>query len=479
MREDTICAVSGGGIGAGISKIRLSGPDAIPIADKIFAGESSQVGGLASVRSHSICYGVIRDFGEIVDEVLLSVMRAPRTYTREDVVEIDCHGGIVPARRVMELLLRKGARTAQPGEFTKRAFLNGRIDLSQAEAVMDIIEAETEENAKAAVGQLEGRLSKKINAVRNEIIELLARIEVVFDYPEHDEEQITTKACIEKLIEINNTLSEYAENYESGRIAKDGIRVTITGSPNVGKSSLLNAIAGFDRAIVTEIPGTTRDTIEEHINVNGIKVILTDTAGIHETEDLIERLGIDRARKELSKADIVIYVVDIAEEIVDIAEEISDAIKNLPADLHGNPEDIYRIIVFNKSDMVDDPEAKVGSAEFEKNIPKNIFEESIIASAKENIGIDKIFDTIDYIVRNKISKIQLEEVFVVSMRHKDLIIKAKEATIAALDACQNQMTLDCISVDIKAAADYLGEITGESTGEDVINEIFSRFCLGK
>jgi tRNA modification GTPase len=468
VKEDTICAVSGGGIGAGISKIRMSGPDAIAIADKIFVSKSGQCRDLANVHSHTISYGLIKDSGEILDEVLISVMRTPKTYTREDVVEIDCHGGIVTARRVMELLLRAGARSAQPGEFTKRAFLNGRIDLSQAEAVMDIIEAETEENAKAAVGQLEGKLSRKIAAVRNDIVELLARIEVVFDYPEHDEEQITTELCKEKLNEIVNTLSEFAQNYESGRIVKDGIRVAITGSPNVGKSSLLNAIAGFDRAIVTEIPGTTRDTIEEHINVNGIKVILTDTAGIHDTEDKIEKLGIDRALKEVSNADIIILVTDISGSISEIKKDLS-------AGNHIGSEYGHRIIVFNKSDIVDDLVTKVENIRSENSI----LDELIIASAKDNIGIDKIFKKIDYIVRNKIAKIPLEDVFVVSMRHKELIVKAKEAATAALSACENKMTLDCICVDIKIAADHLGEVTGENTGEDVMNEIFSRFCLGK
>ncbi|HHV98733.1 MAG TPA: tRNA uridine-5-carboxymethylaminomethyl(34) synthesis GTPase MnmE [Clostridiaceae bacterium] len=455
FESDTIAAISTPHGTGGIGIIRISGDEAFDIAARIFKSRKK----FNDIKSHTISYGKIVDpsTGETIDEVLLSKMEKPNTFTREDVVEINCHGGIVVLKRVLELVLAEGARLAEPGEFTKRAFLNGRIDLSQAEAVIDLINSKNAESSKAAVRQLEGRLSEKLSVIRKLLIELIASIEVTVDYPEHDIEEITAVQINEELGKIISKLRDLARSFERGKVIREGISAVIVGKPNVGKSSLLNELSGKNRAIVTDIPGTTRDIIEEYININGIPIRILDTAGIRETKDVVEKIGVDRAQREIENADLVIMMLDARTGM----EESDTAIYN-------KIKDKKKIIILNKIDLAD----KVD----EDSLPEGV--NIIKMSLKEGIGIEQLEDEItNLFFKGEI--ISNDEVLLTNVRHKQLIDMAIKSINDARNAYENGMPIDMMTIDIKNAAEYIGQITGESVSEDVVHEIFSRFCLGK
>lgn len=455
FENDTIAAISTAHGTGGIGIIRMSGEKAFDIASRVFKGKKN----FMEMGSHTISYGKIINpvNSEIVDEVLISKMKNPNSFTREDMVEINCHGGPVIQRNLLELIVSLGARLAEPGEFTKRAFLNGRMDLSQAEAVIDIINSKTSESSRAAINQLEGKLSKKIKEARKILIELIAHIEVTVDYPEHDIEEVTGKKVYDDIMMVKEKLKVLIKGFEKGRIIREGINAVIIGRPNAGKSSLMNELAGKNKAIVTDVPGTTRDIIEEYININGIPVKIVDTAGIRQTEDVVERIGVEKAEKAIEQADLVILVIDAKAGITE--EDVS---------ILGKLHNKKHVILLNKIDLIE--EYKDLPLLKEKNVIK--------ASIKNDIGID--------ILENEITNLFLKgeinvnsEVIVTNIRHKALIDKALKSLEEACNAYENSMPLDFITIDIKNAAESLGQITGESVSEDVMNEIFSRFCIGK
>lgn len=458
MTEDTIAAISTAQGTGGISIIRISGEKAFDIAKEMFIGKKD----FNQIKSHSINYGKILDKEtcEVLDEVLVAKMKSPHTFTKEDVVEINCHGGSVVVKRILELILKKGARLAEPGEFTKRAFLNGRIDLSQAEAVIDLIHSKTDESSKAAIGQLEGKLSRKLKEIREKMIELIAHIEVTVDYPEHDIEEITGQKVYSEIQVIQEKLLRVIEGFEKGRIIREGINVVIVGRPNVGKSSLLNELSGKNKAIVTDIPGTTRDIIEEYININGIPVKILDTAGIRETSDLVERIGVEKARKAIENADLIIMMLDASAGIQD---EDLDILRQI--------EKKKVIVLINKIDLADNKAVEDVKGQLGENL-------WIETSLKSDTGVEKLCDTIsELFLKGEVNPNQ--EIMVTNVRHKSLIDKAINSIREACTAYEGGMPLDCITIDIKNAAEYLGQITGESVTEDVMKQIFSRFCIGK
>lgn len=453
--SDTIAAISTAHGTGGIGIIRISGERAFEIAAAIFRGKKP----FDEIKSHTLSYGKIVEpvSGETIDEVLVSKMKKPNTFTKEDVVEINCHGGTVVLKKILELVVREGARLAEPGEFTKRAFLNGRIDLSQAEAVIDLINSKTDESSRAAVDQLEGKLSGKIREVRNKLVELIAHIEVTVDYPEHDIEEITGQKVYEEAGVIRDKLYRIVKGFEKGRVIREGINVVIIGKPNVGKSSLLNELAGKNKAIVTDIPGTTRDIIEEYINIHGIPVRMTDTAGIRETEDVVERIGVEKAEKAIDAADLIILMIDAGTGVNADDRKLLEKVKNKKV-----------VVLLNKIDIAD------AAPELPGLEGKTVIKTSL----KEDIGIDRLEEEISRLfLKGEINANQ--EVLVTNVRHKNLIDKAIGNIEEACTAYENGMPLDLITIDIKNAAENLGQITGESVSEDVMQEIFRRFCIGK
>ena len=459
MINDTIAGVSTAVGNSGISVVRLSGPEAVLIADRIFKGKKT----VDAQKSHTVQYGKIvsPETDEIIDEVLLTKMEAPRTYTREDVVEISSHGGYTIARDLLNLLYNNGARPADAGEFTKRAFLNGRIDLSQAEAVMDIIQARTQRLSKVAIRQLEGDVSQSINQIRESIILLLSNIEVNLDYPEYDAEEVTVNQIKEETEKIIKVLDELIKSFKFGKLLKEGMEVVIAGKPNVGKSSLMNRLTRKNKSIVTHIPGTTRDIIEDYINIKGIPVKLLDTAGVRSTDDLVEQHGVERSLKAISDADLVIIIFDSSEEINKEDQSIINKAKE---------EHKPYILCFNKIDLIknekrletlkrENPDAKFISIQKDSGVEQ--IEESIFSFATEN---NQDIDN---------------QTLITNARHENLLKKAKEYLKAVLANCQMSMTLDILALDLKSALEELGKITGDHADVDVVNAIFSRFCLGK
>lgn len=458
--EDTIAAISTSPGAGGIGIIRISGTMAVQAADNIFRISTKRAADnntVARMSSHTLKHGYIIDpeTHEMIDECILSLMKAPRSYTKEDVVEINCHGGSAVVRKILSLVFKTGVRPAEPGEFTKRAFLNGRIDLSMAEAVMDIINAGSEAGRKAAAAQLSGRLKREINGIREKLKLCLAEIEVALDYPEYEMDEDTASAAMILLKETKETLSGLARTFYQGRIIKEGIRIAIAGIPNAGKSSLLNLLSGRERAIVTDIPGTTRDTIEESVDLGGIPIILTDTAGLRETDDTVEKIGVDRSYEAIEGSDIVLFVADISSvERAELSKKLYDEIRS------------GRIItLLNKSDIADERAAAVFG------------EEGIRISVKNEQGIEdiikKIRDTAE------LGSLGEDRTIITSERHKQLLDKALEALDKASESYEMRMPLDCISYDIWECGKYLGEITGEAIEDDVMETIFSKFCLGK
>jgi tRNA modification GTPase len=454
--NDTIAAISTPyGTGA-IAIVRMSGKDSFAIASSVLKCPVP----FEKIASHRVVHGKVVDpeSGETVDDVLVVKMDSPSTFTGEDTVEINCHGGIVIQRRVLGLLLKYGARPAEPGEFTKRAFLNGRIDISQAEAVCDLICAKTELSSKAAIRQLEGRLSVLLKKVRQSLVSILASIDATIDYPDQDIEEVTTNEACEEVKTIRSQLQELISQYEKGKILREGINAVIAGMPNVGKSSLLNRLAGEEKAIVTDIPGTTRDVIEEYISIRGIPVRIMDTAGITETPDRVEQIGVERALKIIEEADLVILMLDASKGI---REEERELLNKVSGRRH--------IVVLNKIDLV----RGTGISD----IPGIDGIEAIPASMLDGTGLDRLEERISEIFMH--DPADTGDILLTNARHKFLLEEAMESLERALTAYNNGMPLDIMAIDIMDAANSIGSITGESIEEEVINEIFSKFCIGK
>ena len=450
--EDTICAIStASGVGA-ISIIRVSGNESIKIVNKLFSGKD-----LTKVDSHTINYGHIVNNNEIIDEVLVSVMLAPKTFTVEDVVEINCHGGIATTNKVLELLLTKGARLAEPGEFTKRAFLNGRIDLTQAESVMDLINSKTDQNRKVAIKGLNGNVSNLIKVLRQEMVELLASIEVNIDYPEYEEYEVMTNEKISpKIKEIKEKLLKIINESENGKILTTGIKTIIIGKPNVGKSSILNKLLDEDKAIVTDIEGTTRDTVEGNITINGVSLNLIDTAGIRETEDIVESIGVEKSISLVNEADLVILVLNYNEELTEEDKKILDIAKDKKV-----------IVVINKNDL----DKKINESEIK-------YSNIIYTNTKSLDGINSLKDKIVELF-NLEELSQNDNTFLTNVRQISLAKEAYQILEEVDKGIENQVPVDMIEIDIKRSWEKLGEIIGETYTEELIDQLFSQFCLGK
>ncbi|MGG3886837.1 tRNA uridine-5-carboxymethylaminomethyl(34) synthesis GTPase MnmE [Brevibacillus panacihumi] len=458
MKFDTIAAVATPMGEGGIAVIRVSGPEAIEVVDKIYKGKQK----LSTVDTHTIHYGHLVDpqSGDLIEEVLVSVMKAPRTFTREDVVEVNCHGGIVSVERVLGLILEYGARLAEPGEFTKRAFLNGRVDLSQAEAVIDLIRAKTDRAMKVALHQVEGKLSRLIRNLRQNLIEAMAHIEVTLDYPEHDVEEFTQNFLREKCMEVREEVGRLLQTAKQGKILREGLSTAIIGRPNVGKSSLLNSLVQEEKAIVTDVAGTTRDVIEEYVNVRGVPLRLIDTAGIRETEDVVEKIGVEKSRQLLQKADLVLLVVNYNEPLSPDDYAIFETAKGFSV-----------IVIVNKFDL---PQ-KIDLEEVKRHFPDQPL---IMTSAKMEQGIELLEKAIaDIFFAGRVQQDDLT--YVSNARHIHLLRQAERAIDDALAGIDQLMPVDMIQIDIKKAWELLGEVIGESVGEDLIDQIFSQFCLGK
>lgn len=458
MEFDTITAISTPKGEGAIAIVRLSGDDAVNIANKLFKEKDLNI-----VDSHTIHYGHLVDpsSGNTVEEVMVSVLRAPKTFTREDVVEINCHGGIFSVNKVLELVLSQGARLAEPGEFTKRAFLNGRIDLSQAEAVMDLIRSKTDRAMAIAMNQVEGRLSKLVNGLRQTLLEILAHIEVNIDYPEYDDvEEMTNSVLIEKAKTVRIEIQKLLETSKQGKILREGLSTVIIGRPNVGKSSLLNTLVQESKAIVTDIPGTTRDVIEEYVNVKGVPLRLIDTAGIRETKDVVEAIGVERSKKVLNLADLVLFVLNNN-------ESLTDEDKTLFEQMSG--KDV--IVIINKTDLP-------------QNLNMNEVKELIgdvtlvTTSLKEEQGIDDL----EKAIANLYFEGQIEAqdlTYLSNARHIALLKQAEQTINDAIEAMNNGMPIDLVQIDLTRAWELLGEIVGDTVQESLINQLFSQFCLGK
>ena len=454
--NDTIVAISTAlGVGA-ISIVRLSGKDAISIVNNCFNGKD-----LTKVKTHTINYGFIKDNDEVIDEVLVSIMRAPKTYTTEDIVEINCHGGIIATNRILETMLNNGARLAEPGEFTKRAFLNGRINLVESESVMDLIESKTNDARRLAISTIQGNITKLIREYRSTLKDLLSQIEVNIDYPEYYDIEVVTKDNIKNSIEVlKKDLDKLIKESNNVMPMKQGIKTVILGKPNVGKSSILNKLLNEDKAIVTNIAGTTRDIVEGEINLDGIIINIIDTAGIRDATDEVEKIGVDKSKKIAEEADLIIAIFDCSKELTDDDKKILKIIKNKKS-----------IIILNKIDL-------------NKKISKNnetlssVSDKIIEISAIKNIGIENLYEKISEMFN--LNEINIDnEVLITNIRHKDLINKAIQKIQETKTTIENHMPIDIVAIYIKDILEALGSITGETISEDIINEIFSKFCLGK
>ena len=467
MKKDTIAAISTGMTNSGIGIVRISGEEAFAVIDRIYKGKEK----LSEADSHTIHYGYICQGTDTIDEVLVSVMRAPRTFTGEDTVEINCHGGTYVVQRVLETVLENGARTAEPGEFTKRAFLNGKMDLSQAEAVIDVIHSKNEYALKSSLGQLKGSVKRKIEEMRKEILYHTAFIETALDDPEHisvDGYGETLKKVSE---EIKIELQKLIDSSDDGRILTEGIQTVIVGKPNAGKSSLLNVLSGRERAIVTDIEGTTRDILEEQIQIQGLNLNIIDTAGIRDTEDIIEKIGVDKAKEYVKDADLVIYVVDASRGLDENDEKIFHLVYNKKTIILLNKSDLDTVVTKEdiKQKIAEINQTALGEAE---DIPM------IDISAKEEKGIREF----EEILKRMFLKGSLsfnEEIYITNVRQKEALKNALESMKRVIASIDNDMPEDFYTIDLMDAYDSLGSITGETIGEDLVNEIFSKFCMGK
>ena len=458
MKTDTIAAIATAMTNSGIGIIRISGEEAVEVADKMIRLKSSEKK-LADCKSHTIHYGFAVDGDEVIDEVMVLLMLAPKSYTREDTVEIDCHGGTLVMTRILELVIKSGARPAEPGEFTKRAFLNGRIDLAQAESVIDVINAKNDFALKASIDQLQGSISEKIGTIRSEILHEIAFIESAIDDPEHYQLESYGDHLMQIVDEISGKIADLLKNAKNSSILKEGIRTVIVGKPNSCKSSLLNTLVGKDRAIVTDIAGTTRDVIEEQIRLNGISLNVIDTAGIRNTEDIVEKIGVDKAREYVETADLVIYVVDASIPLDEDDKKIIEILK-----------DRNTIILLNKSDLT----SVITEEEMKGYLNKRI----LSISAKHRIGIDELENTIEEMFFD--GKIQMnEEVYITNARHTASLMEVQGSLKLVKQSILDGMPEDFYSIDLMNAYEELGKIIGESVEDDLVNEIFSKFCMGK
>ena len=458
IMETTIAAISTAMSASGIGIVRMSGPESMDVISRIYRSKNGGKN-IKDVKSHTIHYGYIFDGEEVVDEVLVMVMRAPRTYTGEDTVEIDCHGGVYAMKKVLETVLRNGAQIAEPGEFTKRAFLNGRLDLSQAEAVMDVIQAKSAVALKSSLQQLKGSVLRAIKEIRSSILYQIAFIESALDDPEH----ISLEGYPEKLRKIVDEEYEKVETLlksaDDGRMIQEGIKTVILGKPNAGKSSLLNFLVGEDRAIVTDIAGTTRDTLEEYISLHGISLRIIDTAGIRETEDVVEKIGVGKAKKMAEDADLILYVVDSSLPLDENDREIMELLGGRKS-----------IVIYNKTDL----ESVVDIKELKEKTGSPVIPVSVV----EETGITELEETIKKMFfRGEISFD--DEVYITNARHKTALEEALESLKMVRESIETGMSEDFFSIDLMSAYESLGKIVGESVGEDLVNEIFSRFCVGK
>ncbi|CEQ32029.1 tRNA modification GTPase TrmE [[Clostridium] sordellii] len=456
--DDTIAAIATAPGEGGIGIIRISGEKSLQVANDIFKSVSGKK--IEEYNTRTLIYGHVIDGEKIIDEVLVAYMKGPNSYTTEDVIEINCHGGFISVKKILELVLSKDVRLADQGEFTKRAFLNGRIDLAQAEAIIDVINAKTEMAHSVAQTQLEGALSKKIKDLRHDITEMLAHITVSIDFPDEDVEHITYNTLKERSIQLQKEINKLYDTAESGKILRDGLKTVIVGKPNVGKSSLLNAVLGENRAIVTDIPGTTRDIIEEFVNIKGIPLKIVDTAGIRETEDIVEKIGVEKSREFFNLADLSIVVLDSSRNLDKEDIEILEAVQPNKTIVLLNKTDLEQVIEIDK-------------------VKEYIDEDNIInISALQHEGIEKIHEKIEDMVfagavRNS------SDLVVTNSRHKDALYKAKQSIADAIMAIESYMPLDFIEVDFKNIWDYLGYINGDTVTEDLLDTIFSNFCIGK
>ena len=459
MDFDTITSISTPMGEGAIGIVRLSGPQAIEIGDILYKGKKK----LSEVETHTINYGHIIDpeTNETVEEVMVSVLRAPKTFTREDIIEINCHGGILTINRILELTMTYGARMAEPGEYTKRAFLNGRIDLSQAEAVMDFIRSKTDRASKVAMNQIEGRLSDLIKKQRQSILEILAQVEVNIDYPEYDDvEDATTDFLLEQSKRIKEEINQLLETGAQGKIMREGLSTVIVGRPNVGKSSMLNNLIQDNKAIVTEVAGTTRDVLEEYVNVRGVPLRLVDTAGIRDTEDIVEKIGVERSRKALSEADLILFVLNNNEPLTEDDQTLFEVIKN---------EDV--IVIINKTDL----EQRLDVSELREMIGDMPL---IQTSMLKQEGIDELEIQIKDLFFG--GEVQNQDMtYVSNPRHISLLKQARQSIQDAIDAAESGIPMDMVQIDLTRTWEILGEIIGESASDELIDQLFSQFCLGK
>ena len=457
MGTDTIAAIATAMTSSGIGIVRISGDEAVSITDRIFEMKNQKK--LEDMPTHTIHYGHIHDGDEVIDEVMVVLMREPKSYTREDTVEIDCHGGVYVMKRILETVIKYGARPAEPGEFTKRAFLNGRIDLSQAESVIDVINSKNEFALKSSLSQLSGSVSEKIKEIRGTVLHEIAFIESALDDPEH----ISLDGYPEKLSgivsDVIKKIDKLLANSDNGKMLKEGISTVIVGKPNAGKSSLLNSLVGEEKAIVTDIAGTTRDVLEEQINLNGILLNIIDTAGIRDTEDVVEKIGVERAKKYLNNADLVIYVVDTSTALDENDHEIMELLK-----------DRHAIVLLNKSDL-----SPVTTVE---DIRKHLDKKMISISAKEQTGMDDLEETIKEMFFSGEVTFN-DEVYITNIRHKTALQEARNSLNLVVQSILDGMPEDFYSIDLMNAYEELGNIIGESVEDDLVNEIFSKFCMGK
>ncbi|MEG0962151.1 MAG: tRNA uridine-5-carboxymethylaminomethyl(34) synthesis GTPase MnmE [Lachnospiraceae bacterium] len=463
MKTDTIAAIATAMTNSGIGIVRISGEDAYTIIDKIYRSKNGTKK-LSQEKSHTIHYGYIQDDEKVVDEVMVLIMSGPHSYTTEDTVEIDCHGGTLVMKRILETVIKYGARPAEPGEFTKRAFLNGRIDLSQAESVIDVINAKNDFALESSINQLKGTVKEKIRTIRDRVIHEIAFIESALDDPEHISLEGYSEillAIIKKIIaEVRNLLA----SSENGALLKEGINTVIIGKPNAGKSSLMNVMLGRERAIVTDMAGTTRDILEEQINLNGITLNIIDTAGIRDTDNIVEKIGIDKTKKYLSNADLIIYLVDSSTKLDENDEKIIEMLYDKKV-----------IILLNKSDL---PQ-KISEKELKKILLEKQMEHPIISiSAKEAIGINSLEEKIKILFFNGEVTFN-DEIYITNVRQKVSLQSALESLELVQQSIENKMPEDFYSIDLMSAYEELGSIIGESMGEDLVNEIFSKFCMGK
>ena len=458
MKTDTIAAIATAMSNSGIGIVRISGDEALDVADRIFRPKKGSRK-VSDMETHTIHYGYVTDGDEVIDEVMLLIMKAPRSYTCEDTIEIDCHGGVLVMKKILETVLKYGARPAEPGEFTKRAFLNGRIDLSQAESVIDVINAQNELALKSSVSQLQGAILEKIKAIRAVVLHEIAFIESALDDPEHVSLEGYPEQLREIMSDAHSKVKKLLDSSDNGKMLKEGINTAIVGKPNAGKSSLLNILVGEERAIVTEIAGTTRDILQEQIQIGGIGLNVIDTAGIRDTEDIVEKIGVNKSREYIEKADLIIYVVDSSTELDENDQEIIEAIRNKKA-----------IVLLNKSDL----DAKTDASVLQTQLSKPI----LSISAKNNTGIHELETLIEEMFFS--GKLSFnDEVYITNIRQKNALAEAQNSLKMVLQSIADGMPEDFFTIDMMNAYEALGTIIGESVGEDLVNEIFSKFCMGK